>query len=158
VQDADVTDGRRSDGAVVLRLVEPPPPPGDHQVELRVAADAVWLSAVRLLAGDLAARADFDVDAVADLRLAVDEACAELMRSALPGSTLTCRFAVCDDRITMTASVPVEKSRTVDTSGFGWRVLRTLADDVEVITGDDSPGGYPALGLRLGALRRIGTP
>lgn len=147
------SDGRRSAGAAVLRLVMSPPPP-EHQVELQVAADAVWLSAVRLLVGDLAARADFDVDAVADLRLAVDEGCAELLRSARPGSVLTCRFAVYDDRITMTASVPVEGVRTFDTTGFGWRVLSTLADDVEVLTGDTSSGGSPALALRLGVLRR----
>ncbi len=156
MQDVQSSDDRRSNGAV-LRLVTPPPPPGGHQIELQVIADARWLSAVRLLAGDLAARADFDVDAVADLRLAVDEACAELLRSARPGSVLTCRFAVCDDRITVTVSVPVGEIHTFDTHGFGWRVLSTLADDIEVLTGDASPGGCPALALRLGALRRGGT-
>ena len=40
--------------------------------------DATQLPAVRAMAGDLAMRMDYDLDAVEDLRLAVDEACATL--------------------------------------------------------------------------------
>ena len=47
-------------------------PPHGHQ-----------LPAVRAMAGDLAMRMDFDLDAVEDLRLAVDEACATLASIAL---------------------------------------------------------------------------
>lgn len=129
----------------------------DPQVELRVDAEAPWLPAVRLLAGDLATRADFDLDAVADLRLAVDEACAELVRAARPGSTLTCTFAVRDDRITVTAAVPVVGTARLDKEGFGWRVLTTLADDVEILVDEAALAQSPALGLRLETMRRAET-
>lgn len=155
MQDVEHPNGRRAADAGAIRLVDPNLS-CDHQVELQVIADPAWLSSVRLLAADVAARADFDVDAVADIRLAVDEACAELLRSALPGSVLTCRFALVRDRLTVTATVPVVESATFDNAGFGWRVLSILADEVEVLTGADA-AGTPALGLRLDTLRRDGA-
>lgn len=128
-------------------------PHADHQVELRVDASAPWLASVRLLAGDLATRADFDLDTVADLKLAVDEACAELIRSALPGAVLTCTFAVRHDALTMTAVVPAAPNSEVDVHSFGWRVLTTLADEVEVLHSDAS-APWPTLGMRLHTRRR----
>lgn len=128
-------------------------PHPDHQVELRVDADAPWLASVRLLAGDLATRADFDLDTVADLKLAVDEACAELIRSALPGSVLTCTFSIRGDVLTVTAVVPAAAWARIDEQGFGWRVLTTLADDVEVLR-SDAAAPWPTLGLRLQTRRQ----
>src|SRR3712207_2793671 len=49
-----------------------------ERLELRVPTSPTQLPAVRAMAGDLAMRMDFDLDAVEDLRLAVDEACATL--------------------------------------------------------------------------------
>jgi hypothetical protein len=70
------------------------------RLELRVPTTATQLPAVRAMAGDLAMRMDYDLDAVEDLRLAVDEACGLLLEAftaARPGSIdrLTVRFA-CD--------------------------------------------------------------
>src|SRR4051794_33253197 len=52
------------------------------RLELRVPTTATQLPAVRAMAGDLAMRMDYDLDAVEDLRLAVDEACATLAQIA----------------------------------------------------------------------------
>jgi serine/threonine-protein kinase RsbW len=108
-----------------------------HQLELRVDADPFWMSSLRALITDLAIRADFDLDAVADFTQAVDEACAVLIGAAAPQDTLVCRFAVAADRITVTAMLPTEwhaeyPGLAADT--FGWRVMCTLADDVELMT------------------------
>ena len=46
---------------------------------MRIAASTEAAATVRTVAADLAARAEFTLDAVADLRLAVDEACAGLV-------------------------------------------------------------------------------
>ena len=53
-----------------------------ERLELRVPTTATQLPAVRAMAGDLAIRMDYDLDAVEDLRLAVDEACATLAQIA----------------------------------------------------------------------------
>ena len=50
----------------VTSLAEVPSP-----VEVRVHADPALIPSVRAVAADLAARADFDLDAVSDLRMAV---------------------------------------------------------------------------------------
>jgi serine/threonine-protein kinase RsbW len=121
-----------------------------HQLELRVDADPFWLSALRALITDLAIRADFDLDSVADLTLAVDEACAALIGAAAPQDVLVCRFAVTVDRITVTATLPFGRHTgrsDVSTETFGWRVISTLADDVELIRADQT------LGIRLTKLR-----
>ena len=74
-----MTDGeRRSDG---------------HQrsagaVEFRVAAQLENLAVLRTVVGAVGTFEDLDFDAVADLRLAVDEACTRLIRSATPDATL----------------------------------------------------------------------
>ena len=54
-------------------------------VEMRVSARLENLAVVRTVIGALATFEDLDLDAVADLRLAVDEACTRLIRSTTPG-------------------------------------------------------------------------
>jgi anti-sigma regulatory factor (Ser/Thr protein kinase) len=60
----------------------------DRSVELRVAAKLENLAVLRTLVAAVGTFEDLDFDAVADLRLAVDEACTRLIRSAVPDSTL----------------------------------------------------------------------
>src|SRR5215207_8131761 len=103
-------------------------------IEVRVAASAAQISAVRVVTADLAARQDFDLDAVSDLRMAVDEACATLVPLAAPGTMLTCRFLVDVDSIEVQATVIVAKPTQVPQNTFGWRVLTTLTDDVHAVS------------------------
>ena len=51
-------------------------------VELRLPADAAYLSVLRTATAGLAARLDFTLDEIEDLRIAVDEACAMLLPDA----------------------------------------------------------------------------
>jgi serine/threonine-protein kinase RsbW len=46
---------------------------GASTVEVRTTASAALIPTIRAVASDLAARADFDLDAISDLRMAVDE-------------------------------------------------------------------------------------
>lgn len=98
------------------------------EVELRVAALPEQLPIVRSVAATVAMRADFDLDAVADLKLAVDEACSALITLAHGGGDLRCRLAVVDDEFGFSVLVPADRAPSQAT--FGWRVLRTLADEV----------------------------
>lgn len=119
-----------------------------HQLELHVDADPFWMSALRALTTDLAIRVDFDLDSVADFTLAVDEACAMLIAISSYQDTLVCRFAVAPDRITVTATLPVtwhDDRPALRTDTFGWQVMVTLADEVELV--DDGDGQRPAIRL-----------
>ena len=61
-------------------------------VELRIPADSAFLSVLRTATAGLAARLDFTLDDIEDLRIAVDEACAIVLPQATPGSDLSCAF------------------------------------------------------------------
>lgn len=136
-----------------------------RDVEVRVLAVPEALVTVRTVAGDLAARAEFPLDTVDDLRLAVDEACTCLADLARPGSRLTGTFTVDHDRITMTASVSTTGPASLPTDTFAWRVLTVLADDVRVLA--EAPTGVGEahrLALRMtverseGLRRETGAP
>jgi len=102
-----------------------------ERLELRVPTSPTQLPAVRAMAGDLAMRMDFDLDAVEDLRLAVDEACATLSAVALGDSPLTVVFEVAREGLRIDAWVPTDAGVDVPRDGFGWAVLATLVDTVD---------------------------
>jgi serine/threonine-protein kinase RsbW len=123
---------------------------GASSVEVRTTASPALIPTIRAVASDLAARADFDLDAISDLRMAVDEACATLVDVAAAKSTLLCTFRVHPDRIEVHAVVQVGAIDTkVSTDTFGWRVLQTLADDVTVDHAQGPDGSGPVVGIRL---------
>jgi serine/threonine-protein kinase RsbW len=101
------------------------------RLELRTAASTVVIATIRTVAADLAARADFDLDSIDDLRMAVDDLCAMLVRVAPADATLRCRFTAHPERIVVAADVEVEDgTEPPPTRSFGWRVLECLADEV----------------------------
>ena len=123
---------------------------GMSTVEVRTSATAALIPTIRAVASDLAARADFDLDAISDLRMAVDEACATLVDAADPSSVLQCRFLVRPERIRVQAEVEAAKPDIVlSTDTFGWRVLQTLADEVEVLHEPAAEGQRATVGIRL---------
>jgi serine/threonine-protein kinase RsbW len=109
-----------------------------ERLELRVPTSRTQLPAVRAMAGDLAMRMDFDLDAVEDLRLAVDEACATLAAVALDDSPLTVVFEVSRASLRIDAWVPTAAGVDVPRDGFGWAVLQTLVDSVEAGPSDQA--------------------
>lgn len=119
-------------------------------VEVRTSASAALIPTIRAVASDLAARADFDLDAISDLRMAVDEACATLVDVAAPSAVLRCTFQVHTERIEVLAEVQAGHLDSVlSTDTFGWRVLQTLADEVSVHHSPGPSGNGPIVGIRL---------
>ena len=109
-----------------------------ERLELRVPTSPTQLPAVRAMAADLALRMDFDLDAVEDLRLAVDEACATLSAIALPAEPLTVVYEVSRTGLRIDAWVPTTAGTDVPRDGFGWAVLHTLVDEVEARPSDQA--------------------
>ena len=122
-----------------------------ERLELRVPTTPTQLPAVRAMAGDLAIRMDYDLDAVEDLRLAVDEACATLAQIAAGDAPLTVIFETTRAGLHIEAWVPTAEGTEVPRDGFGWAILATLVDtvdarrstqaDVPAGNGTDSPVG-----------------
>lgn len=101
-------------------------------VELRTPADASQLAPIRGVSASLAEQCDMTLDQLADLRLAVDEACSTLFRIALPDSDIVCTFRVKADSFRFAGCVPTTGAE-VDghyEQTFGWHVLRTLTDEL----------------------------
>lgn len=112
-------------------------------VEIRIPATPAQLSALRAVAADLAMRNDFHLDAIADLRMAVDEAATTLVGRAAPHSELTCRFSPSTAGIEVSMSVVSPDSGALRKDTFSWRVLRTLADAVSVQISPGDPDEPP---------------
>lgn len=115
------------------------------QVTVRMPADGAYLSVLRTATAGLAARLDFTLDDIEDLRIAVDEACAMLLGQAIPGSNLECSFNLEPDAMTISVSVPCLNPRTPSADSFAWTVLAALAGRVEAQAG---PGDRLAIVMR----------
>jgi serine/threonine-protein kinase RsbW len=139
--------GSPAAGATATQRQQPGTPeltPADR-VTVRMPADGAYLSVLRTATAGLAARLDFTLDDIEDLRIAVDEACAMLLSQAIPGSSLECSFALERDAMTISVSVPCLNPRTPSGDTFAWTVLAALAGSVEAQAG---PGDRLAIVMR----------
>ena len=109
---------------------------GDDVVELRLPADGAYLSVLRTATAGLAARLDFTLDEIEDLRIAVDEACALLLPDAAPDAELLCVFALSAESLSVTVTVPSRTGRVPRRNTFAWTVLSALAGDVDAWADD----------------------
>jgi len=101
------------------------------QVTVTMPAEGAYLSVLRTATAGLAARLDFTLDEIEDLRIAVDEACAMLLAQAIPGTGLTCAFDLDSDQMTITVSVVAAQPRMPAKDTFAWTVLSALAGTVD---------------------------
>src|SRR6476469_9562108 len=74
-------------------------------VELRIPADGAYVSVLRTTTAGLAARLDFPIDDIEDLRIAVGEACAMVLPLADPDSQLVCSYFLGPGRLTVEVAV-----------------------------------------------------
>src|SRR6266446_4684461 len=108
----------------------------DH-VTVCMPAEGAYLSVLRTATAGLAARLDFTLDEIEDLRIAVDEACAMLLAQAIPGTNLECAFDLGAEEMTITVSVIAAEPRIPARDTFAWTVLSALAGTVDSRLGAD---------------------
>ncbi|MFF3857206.1 ATP-binding protein [Micromonospora sp. NPDC002575] len=103
------------------------PATDDDIVHLTVPADGGYLGVLRTATAGLAARLQFALDEIEDLRIAVDEACAMLLAIATRDAELECRFQVTEDALTVEVTVPTVRGAALPSeSSFAWKVLTAL--------------------------------
>ena len=117
-RDTTTHDGRRAD------------------VELRLPADRAYASVLRTTTAGLAARLDFPIDDIEDLRIAVGEASAMVLGEAAPGTDLVCRFFQEAGELTVSVTVGVDGAVEPDEDSFAWQVLTTLATSATADSSD----------------------
>lgn len=123
-------------------------------VEFRVSAELESLAVIRALVTALGTLEDLDLDAVADLRLALDEACTALIRCAAPNSQLTVTVRPRESDLWISVSAPCVEDNVLRPGTFSWHVISSLADEVETFR-DGTELGDPAgvFGITMTARR-----
>ena len=105
--------------------------------EIRLPAESAYVAVLRIATAGIAARLDFTLDDIEDLRMAVGEASAMLLDRARPGGQMIARFHLSDGRIEVQMSADAVRPKMPDTTSFAWQVLNTAATDVAAEAGDD---------------------
>ena len=130
-------------------------------VSVRLPASGAYLAVLRTTTASLAARLDFTLDEIEDLRIAVDEASALLIAGAVEGADLTSVFEMSADSIhisvsTMTAggTQGSSSSSAPARDSFAWTVLSALAGEVDAWT---DPDGRQTISLVKHRLRDAAT-
>jgi serine/threonine-protein kinase RsbW len=105
--------------------------------EVRLPADSAYVAVLRMTTAGIAARLDFTLDDIEDLRMAVGEASAMLLERARPGGQLITRYFLGDSRVAVRISVDAVQPTPPETNSFAWQVLTTTASDVSAEAGED---------------------
>lgn len=127
----------------------------DRVVRLTFPAKADYLLLARLTLSGLARELPLDDELLADLKLAVTEACGNAVRHAYSGAEGDVRvvFAIDDERLLMTVEDRGEGIRLPDTlveaedelsgpleSGMGMPIIKAIVDELAVEQGSDGRG------------------
>ncbi|MEV5646687.1 anti-sigma factor [Nocardia sp. NPDC052254] len=128
-------------------------------VGVRVPADHRHLLMLRGLTETALLLAEFGLDEVTDLQVAIDEVATGLVDVAIDGSTIDCDLAVDAGWITVCISAMAVTREIIDEQGFAWHVIRTVAETPTADVGsyDRIRGGYPVtveFGRRSGSFAR----
>ena len=123
--------------------------PSDVTVTVPARPDFVRL--LRTVVSTVGARLDMTYDRIDDLRIAVDEACAQLL--AISDGNMTMRVEPDGERVIVVVSsdAPVGEGAwppaDVEES-LAWRILDGLADEVRFELGEGGPAVRVAVGAR----------
>ena len=105
-------------------------------IELAVPADPDYVRLIKSAAAHIAAHADFTLEAIDDLRLAVDEAFAVLIAHQPETGRVAVTFHIHDDSLQIEMTGPAG-SPEPDRNSFAWTVLTALVHEVKAQTSSD---------------------
>jgi serine/threonine-protein kinase RsbW len=117
-----------------MQMTQPNRPAADtnrvRTVEVLVDAVAGQIPLLRSVAADVAIRNDFDLDAIEDLRMAVDEAAALLVGCAVEDARLHCELRPEKQRVLVRLAVDAKHSAELSRNSMGWQILSALTSEV----------------------------
>jgi serine/threonine-protein kinase RsbW len=106
------------------------------RVELRLPADSAYLGVLRTATAALAARRDFTVDEIEDLRIAVDEMSTLLLTQVRAGASLDCVFEVGRDDLTIHVSAESDHPKAPHQDSLAWTLLTALTGELNAAVTD----------------------
>lgn len=125
---------------------------GPHVVELTIPAKAEYITLCRLALAGLSTLRGLPPEIVADLKLALTEACSNSVRHAYedgqPGEIVEIRYELHADRVVIEVAdegrgfIPPDApaSREPSESGLGIAIIRAIADELELGMRTDGRG------------------
>ncbi len=118
--------------------------PLSGRVALRVPADAEPLGMLRALTETVMLTADFTIDVVIDVRVALDEVATTLIAGAVPDASIDCEFLFDEQRVRVRVAAVTHSDGGVLEHSFGWQVVETLTESIAVRSDDFDPArnGY----------------
>ncbi|NLG54508.1 MAG: ATP-binding protein [Rhodococcus sp.] len=114
------------------KTIDPDQDQSHPVVELRIRATPDQLPVLRALASTIAIHENFDLDAIADIKLAMDEICTHLIVRSTEDAQLVCRLQSLVGTLRVSVSTTTNELDDFSPHSFGWRVLETLTDSVEI--------------------------
>jgi serine/threonine-protein kinase RsbW len=114
----------------------------EHTLKVSVPAESGFVALLRSVVASAAGHLGLSFDDIEDLRLAVNEACADLLELQ-PGGTILHLDLVADDGevavlVWSNAQTP-EWPRTDTHDRLAWRILRSLTDEATMLRHPDGP-------------------
>ena len=76
-------------------------------------------------------REDFDLDALSDLKLAVDESCATVLAKAKPDGIVRCRLRVTGKLVEFNASAATDNGYPPSKNSLGWHMLQVVTSSAD---------------------------
>ena len=101
-------------------------------VRLTIPAEARYLRLARLAAAGLAGDLGYSMDAIEDLRIAVDELCAAVIEDAAPGVELTITYREVDGALVVEGECDDAEAPPAELHAVARELLAMLADEYEV--------------------------
>lgn len=122
-----------------------------HTVCLTIPARAEYIALGRLALSGLSRVRELPDETLADLKLALTEACTNAVRHAYPGEAgqVEIQYELCADRLVIEVcddgpGFDARSSRIppheLDEGGLGIAIIRALADELEVVAGQNGRG------------------
>jgi serine/threonine-protein kinase RsbW len=101
-------------------------------VHLEIPASGAYLAVVRAAATGLAAQLQFTYEEIDDLRIAVDEACTQLLARRGSATTLNVAYHLADAELRVDVSVEADDTGRppLERDTFAWQILSAMTDEV----------------------------
>jgi len=100
-------------------------------VHLEIPASGAYLAVARAAATGLAAQLHFTYDQIDDLRIAVDEACTQLMARRGSAESIRLDYHLDGGELCVEASVEAaDHGGPLERDTFAWQILTALSDEV----------------------------
>jgi serine/threonine-protein kinase RsbW len=100
-------------------------------VHLEIPASGAYLSVARAAATGLAAQLQFTYEEIDDLRIAVDEACTQLLARRGSATTLNVAYHLADAELRVDVSIEAsDRGDPLERDTFAWQILSAMTDEV----------------------------